>query len=219
MRRTTLALLAAVVCAGCAEGPGDPAARQLAMTTHQALTAYGKQVGDKVAQETAFYRSQRVNLDHVLFGKALATELHKSAPGEESQGEPGGDGTQDPAVGDIQKTLYYLHIRTKADRESRLAADSLLHLETPKLVTPIIQNVEAGITHEQAVYGDRLRRHLDLANHFLQSLEKLNQQGQALAGMREHLAGLSKEQPPRVRVAEAIWFIRETWNKIEEAAK
>jgi hypothetical protein len=169
-KQRIILLFACIILAGC----GDTAAQKLAADTAAITAGYEKQVKDKVNAENAFYATQRQNLIESLAGY-----------------RPSYNGTL-PATPDVKESIYYLSIKTNAQRDALIAADNIATGKSEKILTPTIEYVDNGVTEEQQLYASLSTREGELNTQLTQGIKPLDEQTNRLATVRSQLVSLSQ---------------------------
>jgi hypothetical protein len=163
-------LLGSIALAAC----GDTAAQTLAAHTAALTASYEKQVSDKVNAERAFYESQRQNLIESLAGYRPS------------------DTGRLPTVGQVKESIYYLSIKTNAQRDALVTADAIVTSNGDKILTPVLKYIDAGVKEERELYVALSNSEVQLDTKLAAGLRPLDEQADRLATVRSRLVSLSQ---------------------------
>ncbi len=179
--RLRIALLAVVILtAGCT---GNQAARDVAANTSKALSSYEKGIAAKIAAEKAFYAQEQAKLVEILLGTVCPDSDAAIAAGDKKK---------KCAPRKVTDTLLYGRIVNTANREARLAAESMVLDARPKHMAMTIKFVLEGVAEDFTFHRTISQRRADLRANLLKELAKLDSQKKKLEAVRKKLDKLAK---------------------------
>ena len=189
--------LLAAACSMVVACAGPQAARDVATETLSALSAYEKQVSEKITREKAFYRDAEAKLRVSIFG-AYSIDVPADAS-------------------DIKESLAWGRIVNRAHREARVASEALVNSPRPNVMTTTIAFVKSGVDADAADFRDLSERKFRLRTSFLKELVKFDQQKARLKKVQTSLETLSKKPSNRSQfklIKEFAGPIKEAFEKL-----
>lgn len=209
MIRQISVFISLALCCGCAVANRD--AQHLASLVSGDVTAYEKQVDEKVAAEKEFYDYQLETLRKITGGYAKLEKKEDKPQKNETPGEEQVKETSD------SWSLLYGNIRGSMERDARLLAGKIITSENPDFMSILIEFISSGVKEEQVMYQQTQEKQYMLTQDLLKNLEKFDTQKDRIKSVRKELTALATDTGFFDQIKEYAEFGKKVQEQIKQA--